>query len=92
MNINFISGKKASEILGVKRHTLYKYDKEGLIETIRSPGGKRFYNVNKYLQDNNLIENKKEEKKNLLCTSFITFSKTRIRKPKKNIKTNISRL
>jgi len=63
MNINFISGKKASEILGVKRHTLYKYDKEGLIETIRSPGGKRFYNVNKYLQDNNLIENKKEEKK-----------------------------
>ena len=63
MNINFISGKKASEILGVKRHTLYKYDKEGLIETIRSPGGKRFYNVNKYLQDNNLIENKEEEKK-----------------------------
>jgi predicted site-specific integrase-resolvase len=51
MNINFISGKKASEILGVKRHTLYKYDKEGLID------------VNKYLQDNNLIENKEEEKK-----------------------------
>jgi putative resolvase len=63
MNINFISGKKASEILGVKRHTLYKYDKEGLIETIRSPGGKRFYNINKYLQDNNLIENKEEKKK-----------------------------
>tara|TARA_B100001939_G_scaffold89171_1_gene76435 strand:+ start:1640 stop:2254 length:615 start_codon:yes stop_codon:yes gene_type:complete len=61
MNKNFISGKKASEILGVKRHTLYKYDREGLIETIRSPGGKRFYNVNKYLEDNNLIK-KTDEK------------------------------
>jgi len=32
MNNQFVSGKKASEILGVQRHTLYKYEREGLIK------------------------------------------------------------
>ena len=39
-NQEYISGKEATKILGVQRHTLYKYDREGLIKTIRSPGGK----------------------------------------------------
>lgn len=74
MNKNFISGKKASEILGVKRHTLYKYDREGLIETIRSPGGKRFYNVNKYLEDNNLIKkiDEKIKPKKRICYARVS--------------------
>ena len=54
MNNQFISGKKATEILGVKRHTLYKYEREGLIKTIRSPGGKRFYNIKEFLEKNNI--------------------------------------
>jgi predicted site-specific integrase-resolvase len=47
---NYISGKKASEILGVHQRTLYQWDKKKLIETIRTPGGKRLYNVKKYLE------------------------------------------
>ncbi len=51
----FVSGKKASEILGVHQRTLYQWDEKKIIETIRTPGGKRMYNVKKYLEekDNN---------------------------------------
>ena len=51
--MSFLSGKKASEKLGVHYRTLYNWEKKGKIEVMRSPGGKRFYNVEKYLQDNN---------------------------------------
>lgn len=47
----FISGNKASEILGVHQRTLYLWDKKKIIETIRTPGGKRLYNVKKYLDE-----------------------------------------
>ena len=49
----FISGKKASEILGVHQRTLYLWDNKKTIETIRTPGGKRLYNVKKYLEESN---------------------------------------
>ena len=49
----FISGKKASEILGVHQRTLYLWDNKKIIETIRTPGGKRLYNVKKYLEESN---------------------------------------
>ena len=45
----FVSGLKASEILGVHQSTLYLWDKKKIIDTIRTPGGKRLYNVKKYL-------------------------------------------
>lgn len=48
---NYVSGKKASEILGVHQRTLYQWDNKKLIETIRTPGGKRLYNVKKYLEN-----------------------------------------
>lgn len=48
----YISGKKASELLGVHQRTLYQWDSKKLIETIRTPGGKRMYNVKKYLENN----------------------------------------
>ena len=50
----YLSGKKACELLGVHARTLYQWDKKKLIETIRTPGGKRLYNVKKYLDN---IEN-----------------------------------
>jgi len=49
-NENYVSGKEASKILGVHQRTLYMWDKKKLIETIRTPGGKRLYNVEKYLK------------------------------------------
>jgi predicted site-specific integrase-resolvase len=57
---NFVSGKKASEILGVHQRTLYQWESKNQIETMRTPGGKRMYNVKKYL------ESKDENKVNLV--------------------------
>ena len=45
----YVSGSKASKILGVHQRTLYQWDEKKWIETIRTPGGKRLYNVKKYL-------------------------------------------
>ena len=54
----YLSGKKASHILGVHQKTLYSWDEKGYIDTIRTTGGKRLYNVKKYLENNNLITNR----------------------------------
>jgi predicted site-specific integrase-resolvase len=72
MDVQFISGKKASAILGVKRFTLYKYEKEGLLKTIRSPGGKRFYNVKQYLKDNNIIMDEPLKPKRKICYARVS--------------------
>lgn len=50
---NFLPGSKASKILGVHQRTLYQWDAKKIIETIRTPGGKRLYNVKKYLEEQN---------------------------------------
>lgn len=47
----FVGGKKASEIIGVHQRTLYIWEEKGLIETIRTKGGKRLYNVEKYVKE-----------------------------------------
>jgi predicted site-specific integrase-resolvase len=84
MNIDrtkFVGGKKASEIVGVHQRTLYLWEEKGLIETIRTPGGKRLYNVEKYLKekicdDNNKIKN------TILCDNLEDLDK---KKDKLNI-------
>ena len=61
----YVGGKQACEILGVHMQTLYNWEKSGKIEIIRhSEKGKRFYNVEKYLNENKQKTNndiKKEE-------------------------------
>lgn len=58
----YLSGSKASKVLGVHQRTLYQWDAKKIIETIRTPGGKRLYNVKKYLEETNKnIEENKEE-------------------------------
>lgn len=47
----YISGSKASKILGVHQRTLYQWEEKKKIETIRTPGGKRMYNVKKFLEE-----------------------------------------
>jgi len=54
----YLAGKKASKILGVHQKTLYRLKENGYIETIRTPGGKRLYNVKKYLEKNDQIKNR----------------------------------
>jgi len=51
---NYVSGKKASEILGVCQLTLRKWDEKKVIDTIRASGGKRLYNVKKYMENKNI--------------------------------------
>ena len=48
-NLEFVGGKEASKILGVHQRTLYQWEEKGEIETIRTSGNKRLYNVKKYL-------------------------------------------
>jgi DNA-binding transcriptional MerR regulator len=45
----------SSEMLNVHRRTLYNWEKKGLIETKRTAGNTRLFNVNKYLIDNGLM-------------------------------------
>ena len=49
--MDFKGGKETSELLGVHQRTLYQWEKKGLIETMRTPGGKRLYNVTKFLKN-----------------------------------------
>jgi hypothetical protein len=60
-SLEFVGGKEACQILGVHQRTLYQWDAKKLIDTIRTPGNKRLYNVNKYILEH---ENKKDIKIN----------------------------
>jgi len=60
MNKEFITPMEAQKILGVHSQTLYRYEERGLLETIRTPGGKRLYNVKDYLlkHDKKILDDK----------------------------------
>lgn len=47
----FVKGNEASKLLKVHQRTLYQWDKKGWIQTIRTKGGIRLYNVEKYIND-----------------------------------------
>jgi len=72
----YLGGKEACKLLGIHQRTLYQWDEKGWIETIRTPGNKRLYNVEKFLEareetkKENIIENlddldKENEKLNI---------------------------
>ena len=63
---NYISGKKASERLKVHQRTLHNWDAKGIIETIRAPGGRRLYNVDKYIKD--YVEQNNDENTDIIET------------------------
>jgi predicted site-specific integrase-resolvase len=64
---NFVGGKQASDILGVHQRTLMMWDRKGLIETKRTPGNKRLYNVGKYLNQ--------QKEKNKICDNLDDLDK-----------------
>ncbi len=71
----YISGKKASEILKVHQRTLHNWDKKGIIDTIRGPGGRRLYNVKKYLEEyEGNIDDDSEEPNDKLKIAYIRVS------------------
>jgi len=68
----YVGGQEASEILGVHQRTLYQWDEKGWIETIRTNGNKRLYNVEKYKQDKqDEAERKKCEAEKKNCEELI---------------------
>jgi predicted site-specific integrase-resolvase len=78
---NYKTPKEASKILGVHWQTLRNWDANGTIETKRMPGGKRLYNVNKYLEENNLLS--KNTKKNICyCRVSSIEHKTELQRQK----------
>ena len=65
---NYVTPKIACQMLGVHYQTLRNWDKKGQIETTRTPGNKRLYNVKKYLKDNNIkIEDETKNEKRRVC-------------------------
>lgn len=73
----FMGSREASKILGIHPRTLYLWEEKGIIETIRSKpnGGKRFYNVEKYLKNQGLICHKIENEKEIKCTKIKDLEK-----------------
>ena len=51
MSDRFLKGKLASEILNIHQRTLYQWEKKGWIETKRTKGNVRLYNVDRYLRE-----------------------------------------
>jgi predicted site-specific integrase-resolvase len=72
--IKFVGGKKASEIIGVHQRTLYLWEKKGLIETIRTTGGKRLYNIEKYIKEK-ICDDDTKIKNTILCDNLEDLDK-----------------
>lgn len=82
MSKKYVGGKEASTILGIHQRTLYQWEEKGIIKTIRTPGGKRLYNVEDFLKqkecenDKDCINNLDElnEIKGKLNISYVRVS------------------
>jgi len=78
----YVGGKEASEILGIHQRTLYQWEKKNWIDTIRTEGGKRLYNVEKYMKEKECKDNikclenldKLDETKDKLNISYVRVS------------------
>lgn len=53
---NYMSGERASRVTGLHISTLRRYADAGKIDIIKTPGGFRRYNVEKYIKDNRIKE------------------------------------
>lgn len=56
---HYVSGKEASKILGVHQRTLYQWEAKHKINTIRTPGGKRLYDVKRFLSEQKCDDDEK---------------------------------
>jgi putative resolvase len=82
MKEKYVGGKEASKLIGIHQRTLYQWEEKGLIETIRTPGNKRLYNIEKFLKekeckgDYKCLEdlNELDEKEEKLNISYVRVS------------------
>ena len=75
MNVEFVNMKVAKKMLGLSESTLRTYEKEGKIETMRTPAGWRKFNVKKYLQDNNIELKDTSNKKNIIYCRVSSYDR-----------------
>ena len=80
----YIGKKQALEILGISAMTLLKLEKENKIEIIKTIGGHRKYNIEKFINDNKK-ESEKINKKNDIKIENNIEIKIDDKKEKKNI-------
>ena len=73
--------KEAVEKLGVHFQTLRNWDKDGKIKTIRSPGGKRFYDIKTFIKNTdenlnltNTLNNKIDDRKKICYCRVSSYS------------------
>lgn len=77
MTDTYLSGKEACQKLGVYSRTLYNWEEKGKIDTIRTPGGKRLYNVDKYIKEqttNKIYNDDNEEELDKLKIIYVRVS------------------
>ena len=75
----YYTPKEASEKLGVHWQTLKNWEKNGKINCVRSPGGKRFYDIkdfiskteNKETYNKEIVEKKEIESKNIIKKKYV---------------------
>jgi DNA-binding transcriptional MerR regulator len=69
---DYIPCKEASEKLGVNLRILRNWSREGKIKTMRTPSGKRFYDVKSFLEEREKQEKIKmeEEKSKIICNKI----------------------
>ena len=72
---NYYTPKEASEKLGVHWQTLRNWEKQGKIKAIRSPGGKRYYDINNFIKD---IENEEQNEDSENLKNVIEINKKKI--------------
>lgn len=60
MYFEFMSAQKNREILGVHPRTLYNWEKGNKINAIKTPGGKRLYNISSFIIKNPEYKNMNE--------------------------------
>ena len=73
VNEKYVNAKEAKKILGVHSMTLRRWDEGGKIETMRTTGGHRMYNIEKYMKENN--KNINEEKRENICYIRVSTKK-----------------
>jgi len=52
MSSTYVSIQHTKKKLGVSECTLRNWADRGWIEVVRTPGGQRLYNINKFINDN----------------------------------------
>ena len=69
----YVRRKEVLEVLKVHFQTLYRMEEKGLIDVKRTNGGHRLYNLEKYLRENNMVD--EEENKINICYCRVSSKK-----------------